>query len=104
MDQRLCEQIEEAVKRFAEEQQDQKVFFHMLRQQQAEDGLGTDDHPSALTHMKLSQELTDVINQSNLLRSEKGISNRLDVIKNLFRAGSAGKNTGHNSVMQDPGE
>ena len=75
MDQRLCEQIEEAVNRFAEEQKDQKVFFHMLRQQQAEDGLGTDDHPSALTHMKLSQELTDVINQGNFLRGEENIVN-----------------------------
>ena len=75
MDQRLCEQIEEAVNRFAQEQKDQKVFFHMLRQQQAEDGLGTDDHPSALTHMKLSQELTDVINQGNFLRGEENIVN-----------------------------
>ena len=67
MDQNLCEQIEETVKDFAEKQKDKKVFFHMLRQQQAEDGLGTDDHPSALTHLKLSQELTDVIDQLNLL-------------------------------------
>ena len=45
------------------------------RQQQAEDGLGTDDHPSALTHMKLSQELTDVINQGNFLRGKENIVN-----------------------------
>ena len=55
MDQRVLEEVEEAVQTLAETQKDEKVHFLSLPPQNPEDGYGADWHPSALTQEKTAE-------------------------------------------------
>ena len=55
MDQRLVGKVEEAVKRFSEEQKDEMVYFLALPLQKEEDGYAGQFHPTALTHKKTAE-------------------------------------------------
>lgn len=55
MDQRLLEEVEEAVRILAGTQKDEKLHFLSLPPQNPEDGYGADWHPSALTQEKTSE-------------------------------------------------
>ncbi|MCH4190702.1 MAG: GDSL-type esterase/lipase family protein [Butyrivibrio sp.] len=69
MDKRLCGQTESTVRKFMQEQHDQHVSYYELELQREEDGKGTDEHPSQITHEKLAAELSELIKSRNYLEN-----------------------------------
>ena len=67
MDKRLCTQTENTVRKFVQEQHDLRVAYHELQLQREEDGMGTDEHPSQITHQRLATELSELIKSRNYL-------------------------------------
>lgn len=58
----LCEEEKRQIKRFSEEHDDNIAYIPLPLQQENEDGIGVDWHPSEKTHEKMSDILSEYIN------------------------------------------
>lgn len=63
MGQNLCEEEESRVKQFRAEHPEVRIDFLKLPEQQEEDGIGADFHPSKVTHQKTAGLLTKKIQE-----------------------------------------
>ena len=66
MIQGLCGEIQKQVRKFKAHYKDYEIYYMAFDEQNVEDGLGTDEHPSKLTHQKMANKLAEFI-QTDLL-------------------------------------